>query len=104
MAIDTEDKATIHIFNKRGRGRPKTRVESAKELAKNHHTNTQINILKDLTDLIIKVKLELQQKHNSVSQLVILNHKNMKVIIIIQMISLELLSKKLPSVIMLLVA
>ena len=32
MAIDTEDKATIHIFNKRGRGRPKTRVESAKEL------------------------------------------------------------------------
>lgn len=32
MAIDTEDTATIHIFNKRGRGRPRTRVESAKEL------------------------------------------------------------------------
>ena len=33
MAIDTTDTATIHIFNKRGRGRPKTRIESAKELA-----------------------------------------------------------------------
>jgi hypothetical protein len=33
MAIDTTDTATIHIFNKRGRGRPKVKLESAKELA-----------------------------------------------------------------------
>ena len=33
MAIDTTDTATIHIFNKKGRGRPKVKLESAKELA-----------------------------------------------------------------------
>ena len=32
MAIDTEDTATIHIFNKKGRGRPRTRIESPKEI------------------------------------------------------------------------
>lgn len=34
MAIDTTDTATIHIFNKRGPGRPKVKLESAQELNK----------------------------------------------------------------------
>ena len=74
-----------------------------KESAKNHHTNILPLMLKVLIDLIIKVKLEHPQKHNSVYLLVMQNHKKMKLILIIQMILLELPLKKPLSLIMLLV-